>query len=534
MGGRIRRPDEPRNPVPPPVPVDPAPVPADRVPPAGEAPPYAVGSYGNRSIDRHDAAFVAASRAVEAARGVRVDPRFLKAMMEVESGGDGDYPPDRCRPADAYDRVPACGPMQIKFAYHRDKCPACDLATVAGQVELAAHVLGEDMARHGHGLEQAFLSVYFPGDDNNGTTQAAYLDKVRGLVRTMAADAAGATPVPTTPVPVPEPTPRPDPWRPYPWPAMVDLVVAKPGERAGFDRCAPRGGRIEGFCTHITDGPPSQQIEFFRDFFGTGGARAWDALTDLVIGWDGRIGLLNDWRDPARGGTRAGWANGGVDGLEGEGVAFYRRFPAINEVLVSCEHAQKAGGPWSDAMIASSIEVRVAQAQALRVPAASYPVNPRTGLTVELQHRHFAAKSCPANPYVSTIDAAIKREVRAKLAAWQGGDAEPPAPEPPATFTDFGMTLAQVANEFGTLTRHNADGTTDALPFDPAGPVSLSWLRRCEREGVFPEAEEMRLWDSAVRPGAEWWVSFGNGWRLVKPAGDTRADWFWLDEEVAG
>ena len=51
------------------------------------------------------------------------------------------------------------------------------------------------------------------------------------------------------------------------------------------------------------------------------GKRAGDALTDTVIGRDGRIGLLNDWRDPERGGRRAGWANGTATGTGGDGVA---------------------------------------------------------------------------------------------------------------------------------------------------------------------------------------------------------------------
>ncbi|MDQ3125873.1 MAG: hypothetical protein M3Q74_09765, partial [Pseudomonadota bacterium] len=298
-----------------------------------------------------------------------------------------------------------------------------------------------------------------------------------------------------------------------------------------FDRCAFRRPNIRGFCTHITDGPPSQTIEFFADFFGTGGPRAWDALTDLVIGYDGRIGLLNDWRDPNRGGTRAGWANGGTDGLEGDGVAFYRRFPAINQVLVSCEHCQKAGGAWSDAMIAASIEVRTAIAQELRCPAAAYPHHPAYGgVSIEQQHRNFATKSCPANPYIGTHDAAVRREVKAKLAAWQGGGAPVPPPEPVKTFTDWHMTLEHVAHAFGTLTRHNPDGTADELRFDPTGPVSLAWLRRCEERGEFPEAEEMRVWDTGAYPGTEWWVTFEGGWNLIKPAGDTRAAWAWLDE----
>lgn len=148
-----------------------------------------LGSYGNASIDQHDPLFIAAAEAVQRKKGVRVDPRFLKAMMEVESGGDGNYPPSRCRPADSYDRVPACGPMQIKQKYHQQRCPECDFRTLAGQIELACHIIGDTMRERGTDEAGALLAVYFPGADANGTTQAAYLARVRKLVATMEADA---------------------------------------------------------------------------------------------------------------------------------------------------------------------------------------------------------------------------------------------------------------------------------------------------------------------------------------------------------
>ena len=73
------------------------------------------------------------------------------------------------------------------------------------------------------------------------------------------------------PEPGPEPTPL-DPWRPYPYPKMVDLLVTKPYDGAGFDRVEYRRPLIRGFCTHITDGPQTQAIEFFQHFFSTGGS----------------------------------------------------------------------------------------------------------------------------------------------------------------------------------------------------------------------------------------------------------------------
>lgn len=324
-----------------------------------------------------------------------------------------------------------------------------------------------------------------------------------------------------------------DPWRPYPYPKMVDLLVTKPGEGAGFDRVAPRRDKIRGFCTHITDGVGS--IEGIQNLFSVGGERAWDALTDLTIGRDGRIGLLNDWRNPDRGGRRAGWANGGVDGLEGDGVAFYRAYPDINVRLVSCEHIARAGEAWTDAEIAASIEIRTAVAQELKCPWDTYPIHPGFGgISIEQQHRNFATKSCPANPYINTYDAAIKREVKAKLKAWQGGVETPtPVPAEPPTFTVYGMREDQLSYLFGSMTRVNDDGSTDELPFSPTGPLSLLWMQRCEREGIFPEAEELRPWDSKLANGREWFATWEGGWTAWLPIDNQRAGWQWLSPTPA-
>lgn len=366
------------------------------------------------------------------------------------------------------------------------------------------------------------VHVYAPGSDGND--EARYVAVIAAEVDRLPFEGPG----PAVPA---EPTL--DPWRPYPWPAMVRMIVPKPWEGAGFDRCAFRRPLVRGFCTHITDGGGT--IEGIRDLFATGGQRQGDALTDLVIGRDGRIGLLNDWRDPNWGGTRAGWANGGVDGLEGDGVAYYRKFPDINVNLVSCEHIATAGQAWTDAMIAASIEVRTALMQELRVPASSYPVRPEWGVSSEQQHRNFATKSCPAEPYISTVSKVVLREVRARLAAWQGsgaGDA-PEVPAPAATLTKWGLSLEHVADLWGSMTRVNGDGTSDELPFNPDGALSLLWLARCEREGRFPEAESIRIYDARLAAGRERFATWEGGWTAWLPVDNQRAGWRWLDETPA-
>ena len=105
--------------------------------------------------------------------------------MEIESGGNGNYPPGMCRPSDGTDDVPACGPMQIKQRYHQTRCPECDFTTVPGQIELATHIIGDTMVAHKLDEYGALLKAYFPTDDVNGTTQQAYVKKVKSLVATM-------------------------------------------------------------------------------------------------------------------------------------------------------------------------------------------------------------------------------------------------------------------------------------------------------------------------------------------------------------
>ncbi len=314
-------------------------------------------------------------------------------------------------------------------------------------------------------------------------------------------------------------------WDPVPYPPMVDLVVAKPWEGAGFDRCAPRGGRIVGVCDHITAGEGSP--EFYAAFFATGGERQADALVDTVIGRDGRIGLLNDWRDPERGGRRAGWANGGSDGLEGPGIEFVRRLgaAAINERLVSKEHVAREGEAITDAQMAASVALDVAVLQAARVPWHEYPVSSALGgIAVSYQHRHFARKSCPAEPWIGRYAAVKEREVKAGLARAQTGSTDP-SPPPTETGEGEGVRVADLALLFGTLDRERPGGGVREYPFDPAGVISNAWLARARQEGVFPEADR---W--FVR-GAKQFVTFANGWVLVAPRRNAavHAHWRWID-----
>ena len=100
-----------------------------------------------------------------------------------------------------------------------------------------------------------------------------------------------------------------------------------------WDDLGPR--QPVGVCFHTMVGTLWGTDGYFRS-----GA---PALTDYGIGgstdgphWDG---VILRWNDPR--GRRSGWANGGVDGLEGDGPLFVRTLgvSAINRDLVSIERS---------------------------------------------------------------------------------------------------------------------------------------------------------------------------------------------------
>lgn len=396
-----------------------------------------------------------------------------------------------------------------------------DLKTTDGNIGMAAWIMADAIRRRGS-WQKALAMDYHPGTNPaNGVSPESYIRTVEGFLAETQAT-----------------TPDDDPWRPYPYPPMrKDAHVRKAFDGAGFDRVAHRGPRIVGSCNHITDGVPypdgsGDQVIWYRDFFSIGGERANDALTDTVIADNGDIGLLNDWRDPDWGGRRAGWANGTSGGLEGDGIAFYRHYPDINSLLVSKEHVTRTGRPITASCLEASIELSTAVAQEVRCPWDKYPYHPgKHGVNIEQQHRNFATKACPAEPFISTTYPKLIAEVRARLKAHQGGEPSVPTPEPTDTFTKWGMTAQHLAWFFGAFVRVNTDGTTEELPFSPTGPLSLLWMKRCEEEAVFPEADLIQTWDSEIAEGKESYAVWKNGWVAWLPIDNSRAGWRWLDKE---
>lgn len=232
-----------------------------------------------------------------------------------------------------------------------------------------------------------------------------------------------------------------------PKPPIIELICSKPFEGAGFYRVAPRDN--VGVCEHITDGHGS--VEFYHAFFSTGGERATDALVDFVIGRDGRIAMLNDWR-----GTRAPWANGNKLGMEGDGPAFYQEFgvAGIDRRLVSIEHEGTAAEDWPGAMWNAAVALDAWLFDQMGVRFDSYPVHQKYGVVTHMLHSEFTNKGgnaldeCPGR-YLKRNITAFQSDVRAVMMAHQivadPAPIDPPKPPidiSPRPFKGFAHGLA--------------------------------------------------------------------------------------------
>lgn len=250
------------------------------------------------------------------------------------------------------------------------------------------------------------IHAYAPSSDNNN--EAAYVASIEADLKRWNITTPKEEPVSDTTTVV---------FGRVPKPPIGELICPKPFEGAGFYRVAPRDN--VGVCEHITAGRGS--IEFYHQFFSTGGERATDALVDFVIGRDGRIAMLNDWR-----GTRAPWANGNKLGMEGDGPAFYQRFgvEGIDQRLVSIEHEGTASEDWPPAMWNAAVNLDAWLFDQMGVRYDSYPVHQRYGVVTHMLHSEFTNKGgnaldeCPGR-YLKGRITAFQSDVRAVLMAHQ-------------------------------------------------------------------------------------------------------------------
>lgn len=265
-----------------------------------------------------------------------------------------------------------------------------------------------------------YIHIYSPDSDNAPGTEASYVASILSSLNEWGISPK-ETPVPTQQAVV---------FGRVPKPPIIELICPKPYEGAGFYRVAPR--QNVGVCEHITDGHGS--IEFYHSFFSTGGERATDALVDFIIGRDGRIGMLNDWR-----GTRAPWANGNKLGMEGDGPAFYQRFGAegIDQKLVSIEHEGRADEDWTGPQWLASVNLDAWLFDQMGVRYDSFPVHQDYGVVTHLFHSEFTNKGgnaldeCPGR-YIKQRVTAYQADIRAVMMAHQVVAANEPKPPPDA------------------------------------------------------------------------------------------------------
>lgn len=283
---------------------------------------------------------------------------------------------------------------------------------------------------------------------------------------------------------------------------------------------------------------------------------ASDGLTDYGVGndcdgaqWDGVIIRWNDPRGRAAkvnydGGAgavsanRAGWANGGSDGLEGDGPLFVRTLgvSAINRDLVSIERSD--GGDLNRPMSAKQFESIAALSaywfDQAGVPWDRFPVNPAHGIVTHFLHLEFATKNCPFPPVTNRIDE-LQNRIRQILKAAQTRTSVP-APVPPANpvtpnhdWWPKGYDLATLTARFGTLLRTDLTGSKTAFAFDPKGVIGNAWVARGVTEqraaADLPKALDWRVLQSGAEPAFDL-VAFTGGWLLFRP--NAQATWTWI------
>jgi len=328
----------------------------------------------------------------------------------------------------------------------------------------------------------------------------------------------------TPPEPIPgEGEPMPNVYKRVPHPPFIDLPVSKPkGGGYGYTQIPAGSRKIVGVMNHETQGRGSGA--WYRAFFSCpNGDRCGDALVDYLITRDGTIYRFND---PAN--DRSPWANGGPLGLEGDGPAFYARFGAsgVNNSLISIEYEKLDNEDYTPEQIQSGGALNAFWHDQDEQDWESYPYATKYGCVTSLAHFEIGTTNCGKGE----LDDITKLQAVAKgvMKKWQtqaDGPAVPDKPnvpdQPPVPTLPGGADPKEAAKAFGALTRWKPDGSTKKMPFDPTGPISLSYTHRC--------VESFGL-DYSKWPKAEdWWqitdsgkvldiVTFSNPWQLVRTA----------------
>lgn len=222
--------------------------------------------------------------------------------------------------------------------------------------------------------------------------------------------------------------------------------------------------------------------------YGVGNSTDGPSLDGVIFRWNDPLGIAHPGVSP----NRAGWANGGSDGLEGDGPAFVQKLGvnAINRNMVSIERSD--GGEYATQGMSEKQFESLAKLTARwfdydRVPWDLYPFNPHVACVTHMLHKEFATKDCPFPPVYNRIDE-LQNRIRAILKAGQTASTDPSVPPvvtpPKQPAWPHKWTTKDLAARFGSLTRVFVDGTTKQQHFSAKGAISNAWVGRGNTEGM--------------------------------------------------
>lgn len=314
-------------------------------------------------------------------------------------------------------------------------------------------------------------------------------------------------------------------------PEFIDKLIPN-SQNGAWNDLGPR--KPVGVCQHTMVGTLSGTDGWFRR------GAASTGLTDYGVGLDGTI---YRWNDPR--GRRAGWANGGSDGLEGDGPLFVRTLgiDAINRDLVSIERDDR-GDPYNTPFDGKQLEA-CAQLTAYWFDQAdvrwdSFPVNQTIGIVTHMEHFEFATKGCPHTPVISKTDE-LQDRVRAILNAAQTQATETPTVPPPVPVEQDhdawpnGWTEADLSTRWGKPRRIDLNGKRHVAGFNARGPLSNAWVARAVKEGITKIADmpkpvrivEIAQPDSGLVTSMAVFDGKGSdNWAIYRPGKDIA--WRWI------
>ena len=311
---------------------------------------------------------------------------------------------------------------------------------------------------------------------------------------------------------------------------------AHSGSAYGYIAVPPRHN-VAVFAHETQGDPPGDEGIYYRDFFACwNGERCSNALVDVITA---RTGLITQINDPE--GTRAGWANGGgvgsPGGLEGDGIAFYNRFgiPGIDRMAISNEFVKTDTGRLTAEQIENGGMYFAYYMDRDQQPYTLYPYVQKYGCVTYLNHYEVGTTNCAQHP---ADNDAILAVMRKWLKAWQtnsnpGQPIPPTVPPLPELPLPGGISVAEATSRFKKYRKFNAAGVrVGEGGFDPRGPISLGWARRCADIfgadfGRWPAIGDWRQITETVDKNTVEVIDWdGADWLLIRKAAD--APWSWV------